>query len=325
MGDDNKHTINISNEWDSTLNKSPEDINIQSEDSNRISPNVKKKSKKWKRSDKINLFGLMVNSFMTLITLIAVLIAYRSLDLTRKSVIDSNKTSEQNLKIARKSVEAAMASANAQEKSNQIMDETFTEQKTMNNNAFILQKKIFDETIKENSRRYNEEKYNLSMQLSNLENQKKTFNSLNESILEVQIDSLLKNEDNLPYIKYRLRNIKNNPAKILNLFSIICLEDCPSAKILWPNYLVYEWLNTNITNGTDLTFKCYTFYDKKIDLDSFAIWNTKYPFILIAGKVLYEDQVTELHKFYHFEIACFFDGDGKCINQIFFENENKEG
>lgn len=274
--------------------------------------------KKWEISDKVNLVGTVVNSIIAVCTIIALIFTYKSMKVSEESLLltkqiikESDSTSNVNLELTKRSVEAAIKLAQSSESSYELSkiailksDSNYKKSAYLSQKAFAISEKSFEESVKQ-------------------------FNNSNSPYIQVEdfmLSGINVNQD--IYITYSLHNLSDIPVKLMSYRGQNLVENIPlNYKSIVDNIDYDAITNKYLIKGAELEYKV-TFYESSITKDKqvIDILNNRDFCFFIEREIKYKSLITNKIRFYRFKVKIKrILGSSFYPNNTYFEvikNEN---
>lgn len=250
--------------------------------------------KKWEISDKINFWGAVVNSIIAFCTILALIFAYNSMKiseesllLTKQTIKESDSTSNANLELTKKSVDAAIRLAQYSESNYQLSklaiqksDSNYKKSAHLSEKTFGISEKSFKETVKQ-------------------------FENANTPFLQVHDISISPiNIAQDIYISYSLNNLSEIPVKLISYTGKNIVENSTLNNRYVIDNIDFDAINNSyvikgVSNETKVTFFDSNFMKKKELIDYI---NDKDCYFHIEREIKYKNLITNKIRFYRFKI-----------------------
>jgi membrane protein YqaA with SNARE-associated domain len=260
-----------------------------------------KEVKQWKLSNRIGWWSVGVNAFLGIVTVLALVIAWDSLNTTKLTIIDSDKQFDKTLTQIKRSTRATELSAKSLEGSNKISQGNYE-----------LAKKVLD------------------IQIASLKNSNELFTKEHEPYLEVGDIDNLNIDVKSKFIKFNFKSYNLGKEAVRGISSV---------QAGWADTLnnIENEFNDHVDILSKNVEKTQRYFYSK-DLNKAEIFTISSPFI--SGKLrekFYKGILTIYfigrYKYYNFinkkqreytyllSIKCGIDGK---INYAYLHNENKD-
>lgn len=259
-------------------------------------------------SDKINLAGVIVNTFIAGFTLYALYLTNKSLQISKDSLDFAKKTSKDSDSAAKANFELTKQSVEAAIKLSKYADSNYTVTKrgieSSNKNyeeAYKISEKSFNETVNQ-------------------------FNRSNTPYIQVEDISLSKPETRNPlWITYSITNLTNIPVKIIKQKTLVKVDDKPFAtneiqkvpfSVETNNYLIKDY---SILTKTTISEKPITVTDS-----IYVSREDKY--IYLYKDIYYQNLISTKYRHYMFQAKIKYTLNSHLVKNntyvVFLLNEN---